>query len=110
MQVDKYCTKLYNVTMIKVSTLTGMTVGELKEALSDVSDNTPVLLENVNDRIYFKNNYERAVLPCDGHQSVCFEFQTQGESACANCYLAHTYTDASRVVKADNVVYIDISF
>lgn len=96
--------------MIKVHDLKGLTVGELKQELDGVPDDTPILMENVADKLYYKNNYERAVLTCDENQFSCLEFRDKKEFACTNCPYAHSYTTASRVVKADNVIYLDITF
>lgn len=96
--------------MIKVHELRGLTVGELKKELEGIPDGTPVLLENVADKLYYKNNYECAILTCDENQFSCLDLKEKGEFACTTCPYAHSYTTASRVVKADNVIYLDITF
>lgn len=96
--------------MIKVHELKGLTVGELKQELQGIPDSTPILLENVEDKLYYKNNYECAILTCDENQHSCLEFKNRGVDACTDCPYAHSYTTASRVVKADNVIYLDVTF
>ena len=95
--------------MLKKDIKNGLTVKELKEAIKDLPDNTFVLLENLEDKLYYKNNYEDAVLTCDANQFSCFEFKQHGPKACKNCYLAHSYSVASTTVKADGVLYLNIS-
>lgn len=87
----------------------GLTVGELRKVLKKFSDDTPILLENLDDKLYYKNGFEDAILPCDSNQFNCYEFKMHGQNACKHCYLAHSYSAASVTVEADNVLYLNVS-
>ena len=84
-----------------------LTVGELKKELEFVADSTPVFIEKVSEETYWKQGFEKAILPCDENQFDCKAWKKRGEWACEHCKFRHTYSDASRVVQADGVIYID---
>lgn len=87
----------------------GLTVGELRKCLEDTPDSAFIVLENISDKRYYKDGYEDAILTCDENQFSCYDFKIKGEEACKNCYYAHTYTAASRVVKSDGIIYLDVT-
>lgn len=84
-----------------------MTAGELIKELMKVPPDTPVYIENIEDKLFYMKDYTNAILACDHMQHGCPDLKNRGEWACKDCPEAHVYSLATRVVHADNAIYID---